>query len=278
VALETHQGERNSLIFSWAEETGARRSEILQVKKTQLPNLDQLARMLDLDEPWSLWVVRKGGTSRELPIPADLVIRALDYIEYERTTIVKRARGLFVGYREPDELFLSSSTGLPLRPDSVTVIGRRMFKKAGIKNANIHRLRARFAVRTIEVLVEAALEETKISPDSSFVETILVKAAELMSHGHPESLRPYLNYVLNRRLQTSDAMTSKHLEAKIRMLRQQVAVVDRRLNQTVELSQAAKAMREGRHVVAARQLRALADSSIRPKVAKNRDVRIHAWG
>ncbi|MDC0434281.1 hypothetical protein OAM69_01405 [bacterium] len=136
--------------YRWAEEAGPRRAELLRLCKSHMLTDDRLAALIERDEPWLLIVKRKGGASKPLHAPVDLIIRTLDYFQFSRREVVEHCQKNIVGYQEPDGIFLSSTIGLVLHPDSVTSIGRRTFRKAGIAQANIHRLRARFAVRAIE--------------------------------------------------------------------------------------------------------------------------------
>jgi len=110
-------------------------------------------------------------------------------------------------------------------------------------------LRARYAVRTIEALVDAVFGGESIGPESSWIETILIKAAEAMGHSNPQSLRPYLTYVLNRRIQTADA-TKAELTARLRQLRLHEGTLVRRLGQQEELQHAARHLEAGRKVEA----------------------------
>lgn len=259
LAVERLQGERDSLMFSWAEEVGSRRAEFLRVCKSHMPTGDVLADLIERDEPWVILVTRKGGKTKPLHVPCDLIIRTQDFIEFGRSEIVNRCQKEIVGYREPEEVFLSSKTGLVLHPDTVTSIGRRAFRQAGIKNANIHRLRARFAVRTIETLVEALFEDKIVGSESSWIETILIKASEMMGQSDPRSLRPYLTYVLNRRIQTSDSTKAKNLASRLRQLRLHEGTVVRRLGQHKDLQEVAKHIQAGRESDAATALRKMAD-------------------
>lgn len=258
VAAREH-GERDSLLLSWAEEAGPRRAEILRVGKSHLPTTNQLAELIEKDEPWLVVVPRKGGNSKQMNVPPDLLIRTLDYIQFGRREIVDQCYSKIVGYREPDEVFLSGSTGLPLHPDTVTSIGRRTFRKAGIKRANIHRLRARFAVRTVETLVDSIFEGKMVGAESSWIETILVKAAESMGHSDPQSLRPYLTYVLNRRLQTADAMKAEKLASRLRSLRLHEETLVRRMGHHQKLHRVAGYIKAGKKAEAANELRRMAD-------------------
>ena len=259
VATELLNGERDSLILSWAEEAGLRRAEFLRLKKSQLPTDDQLSHLIDLDEPWLMEIMRKGGRLKMVNALPDLLIRTLDYIAFSRRTIIDKCLKSIVGYREPAEIFISSTTGMPLHMDSVTSIGGRTFRKAGVKRASIHRLRARFAVRTIETLVDAMFNGEMVGPESAWFETILVKAAEIMGHSNPSSLRPYLNYVLNRRIQLSDATKAEKLASRLRQLTLLEGTLVRRLSEQRELQSAANHLRSGRKDEAAALLRDLAN-------------------
>ena len=256
-ALSLRQGVRDTLILSWAEETGARRVEILRVLKPQIPSLAQLSKLIEADEPCVLLVERKGGAKSRIVAPCDLIVRTIDYIDMERREVVERCKHSIIGYVEPTEVFLSSRTGQVLHPDSVTSIGGRAFRRAGVKRANIHRLRARFAVRLVDTLVEALLEDKSIGPESVWVETILTRAAEMMGHASPQSLRPYLNYVLNRRIQTSGAIQAKTLEDRVRSLRLSETAMMKRISHLPLLQQVADHLRLGRHAEGAEMLKAI---------------------
>lgn len=259
VVADKENGERNSLFMSYAEETGGRRSEILQIGKSHMPTVDQLADLIKNDHAWTIKLKRKGNKLKSLHLPVELIFRTLDFIENERREVVLACRGEFVGYSEPDHIFLSSVTGQVLHPDSVTSIGRDAFMQAGVEDSNIHRLRARFAVRTVETLVDALFAGANIGSHSNWTETILTKTAEMMGHAHTNSLRPYLNDVLNRRIQVADATKEANLESRIRQLELRADASARRLTGNKELHQIARDLSAGNSVRAAAALRRLAD-------------------
>ncbi len=259
VAVEHEHGERDSLLFSWTEEAGPRRAELLRLGKSHMPTDSQLASLIERDESWLISIKRKGGVSKPINAPIDLIIRTLDFIQYGRRDVVEHCQKSIVGYREPDEIFLSGTTGLVLHPDSVTSIGRRAFRKAGIEKANIHRLRARFAVRTIETLVDAIFGGESIGSNSNWIETILIKAAEAMGHSSPQSLRPYLTYVLNRRIQVADATKVEKLASRLRQLRLHEETLVRRLEQHRGLQTIAQQVQAGKKLQAAAALRDIAE-------------------
>lgn len=259
IAAERLYGERDSLMFSWAEEVGPRRAEFMRVGKSHMPTSKQLADLIERDESWTVMVKRKGGGEKPLYVPPDLLIRTLDYIQFGRRAIVLHCLKRIVGYREPDEIFLSSTTGMPLHLDSVTSIGRKTFRKAGVRNSNIHRLRARYAIRTIDTLVDAIFDRDMVGSESSWVETILIKAAELMGHSSPMSLKPYLTYVLNRRISVADAVKAGKLASRLRQLELQEDALVERLEQHKSLQQVASHLKDGRKAEALVVLREITD-------------------
>jgi integrase len=250
-------GVRDSLILSWAEEVGPRRAEIMQLRKSHLPSTEKLGDLIDLDERWPIFVNRKGGGSKPIFVLPDLIIRTLDYIEFERSEVVNRCNYGIVGYREPDEIFLSGRSGMPLHLDSVTSIGRKIFSKAHVGNSSLHRLRARHAVRVIETMVDAIFGEVPIGAESSWVETILTKAAEEMGHTRPQSLKPYLTYVLNRKIQTSDEAKAARLASRLRHFDIQEGIAKRRLEHQAEVHRLSVLISEGRNGEAIDLLRSL---------------------
>lgn len=259
-AMSQEHGERNSLMLSWAEEVGARRAEFLQVKVSDLPSLDQLSDLIERDEPWTVDVVRKGGRNAKILVPTDLILRTWDYVEGSRSEIVRKFKSQTKAYREPDEIFLSSKTGQVLHPDSVTSIGRRLFRCADIRNANVHRLRARYAVRVVETLLDAVFDgQVDIGVGSTWVETILLMASERMGHMSPMSLRPYLNFILQRRINTSDASLVEDRKTKLRQLHLMELTAVKRLAHHSSLADAAQLVSSGNFGGAARSLRMLAD-------------------
>ncbi len=260
LTVERTFGERDSLMLSWVEEAGPRRFEFLQICKSHMPTSDQLVDLIERDEPWVIVLTRKGGKASSINVLPDLLIRTMDFIDNGRRAIVENCHSRIVGYREPDEIFLSSTTGQVLHPDSVTSIGRKNFQKAGIDRASIHRLRARFAVRTIETLLDAVFDGEEIGPQSSWIETILIKAAESMGHASPQSLRPYLTYVLNRRIQAADSTKAERLASRLRQLTHHEGTMVRRMASYADLHRAANHIKGGRADQAADELRRIADS------------------
>jgi len=189
---------RNALMMSWALETGGRVSEIVPIAVSDLPTVYDLQRLLAADFH-VVTVKRKNRGWAELKVPIDLVLRTIDFVENDdarREIIV--ANGL-VGHNDVP-VFLSTR-GHALSTDSVTRICRELFAKAGISKANIHRLRAKYITVVLERCLDAlGLEGQSADVITTWTETVLFMAAELMGHIHPRTLAPYLNSIRSRRV------------------------------------------------------------------------------
>src|SRR5690606_20054089 len=128
--LKAGHGERDTLIAAWAEEAGPRRSEILQLRRSNMPTNEELARLLANEENLEIRIARRKRRSKA-PLSANpyLLMSTLDWIEGGRRKIVAECREKIKGYRDPDEIFISSTTGKVLMPDSVTKIISGAFKR-----------------------------------------------------------------------------------------------------------------------------------------------------
>lgn len=186
---------RNNLIISWALQTGGRVSEILQVKVSDLPSQEALGDVLDGDEI-NIKLKRKNRGESVLRVPVQLVSMTLEYawFDEERCSIAEK-------HGQSDFVFLSEKGGV-LNADSVTRICGAFFVKAQIKNANIHRLRARFITDVIEqCLDDMEAKGQRIDLSSDWSMSILTMAKNMMGHSHVVSLVPYLNEIRVRRIQ-----------------------------------------------------------------------------
>ncbi|MGO8235288.1 tyrosine-type recombinase/integrase [Rhizobium ruizarguesonis] len=191
---------RNILLLDWALQTGARVSEIVQVKIDDLPNDSTIGEYIDRDEEFIVIIVdRKNKGKDSLRVPLDLVLATIDYLSNDADR--KRIIASKQGKANKEHVFLSEKGGV-LTTDSVTRICRPFFRAAEIENANIHRLRARFITEIIErCLDDMAATGQSVDMTSDWSETILTMARARMGHSHIMSLRPYLNEIKVRRIQ-----------------------------------------------------------------------------
>jgi site-specific recombinase XerD len=226
--------ERNMLLYMWAEFAGPRRFEAIQIGRSHLPSRAKIAQLRENGGTHRVIVTRKGkrfGTW-SLEAPADLLDATWDWVEGGLQELLEPFRRIR-GWRQPDEIFLSSQTGKVLHPDSVTKIARLDFAEAGVSNASLHRLRARFAVNIVESELRLMeMSGVSVLPGSALADTLLTRAAARMGQSHKESLRPYLNTVLDRRTRNPShlAIEDDRLEAamlirRLEPLLQQLSVI-----------------------------------------------------
>lgn len=213
-ALKKANGIRDTTILRFAEDMGGRRAEILQIRVNQIPSLEEIDDLAeDEDGWWPIEVLRKGNRREVLRAQPDTLYAVHAYLR-ERSAVVKQMKGK-PGYKEPGELFISGTEGTPLRADSITKIFSAIFKRIGLMDATLHRVRAKFAVDTVETVLDAFLDlGIEFSPGSSWVETVLQQVAIRMGHKDPSSLKHYLTVALERRVRISYAAAEK-TQAKI---------------------------------------------------------------
>lgn len=209
--VEAHlrNSRRNSLLIGWALETGARVSEILQVKRQDLPTEDEIGDLYANGTKFiSVTIHRKNRGESLLYVPLRLVTRTLSYILHDTERKVAAQRSV-AEKKDPSYVFLSEKGGV-LTTDSVTRICGRFFRAVGIKNANIHRLRARFITEVIEQsLDDLVANGQSVDLNSDWTESILTQAQRRMGHSHIMSLRPYLNEIKIRRIQVDGTMSGR---------------------------------------------------------------------
>lgn len=189
------------------EDSGARVSEILQMKASDIPEEDALLEALEKGEScWEVVVVRKGGTEEKLLFSSDALLEARAYLRFRKAlieTVKVRYKKKGKVYTPPPDLFLSER-GTPIQADSVTKIVSTLFRQAGLKNTGIHRIRAKFVIDLIDEILDSYLESgLALDAESAWVETIVQQAAARMGHRSVGSLKHYLHSALERRLRLS---------------------------------------------------------------------------
>ncbi|URI11613.1 site-specific integrase [Aquincola tertiaricarbonis] len=186
------------------EDSGARVCELVQLKIGDIPSEYALLEALDKDDSrWEIELIRKGGRKLKLYFSSDVLLEARFYLKF-RSALITARKITHPDYSPPDDLFLSEKTGLGLKSDSVSKIVSRLFKKIGVKRVGIHRIRAKFAIDTIDrILDEYLASGLGLEAGSAWVDTIIQQAAHLMGHRSTSSLKHYLHDALDRRLRMS---------------------------------------------------------------------------
>jgi len=208
---------RNSLIMSWAEETGLRRLELLSILISDIPALDTIMALQTTGGTYSLTVRNgKGGKVRSVPVSPHLLRMTHEYIFMERQDIVDRYDGRKV---VPDTVFISDQ-GAELHPNSVSNLMNVIFAEAKVRDASLHRLRAVFLTRVVERFMDHVDERGLPVGDT----TVLLRAAQYAGHSNISSLKPYLNKLKQARLDHGFS-TLAELEQHKRLLLRDIAML-----------------------------------------------------
>ncbi|MGO8489795.1 hypothetical protein ACC757_23715 [Rhizobium ruizarguesonis] len=225
--LNSKHSERNSLLYAWAEVTGARRFEVLQLTCAHLPSWEQIDRILEGKLVWSIAVMRKGNRMGKLFPTGELLRRTKLLVEFEREQIVRNC--LKKGVAADLNVFLTDA-GKCLALSTLSGISGLAFRRAGISRSSYHRLRAVYAERTVEWALDGVVQgKIDIGPETMWTEAILMKAATLLDHRSIRSLRHYLNNIINSRIQKSIPNQLHELKAEIAEKKRTAAALDRRI-------------------------------------------------
>jgi integrase len=203
---------RNTLIMSWAEFAGLRRAEVLSLVVSMIPSWDQIDRHEAEEKTFTLSVTGKGRKTRKIAVPPSLMALTRDYIELDRRKLLAKCHERFGG-RAPDAIFLTER-GAALAEGSLSNLWTCTFRRAGVRDASGHRLRAVFLTR----LVEAFSRSDATRADHIDSQSILLRAAEAAGHNHPSSLQPYLHSAMKNRIATEKGEYKRALEQDIALL------------------------------------------------------------
>lgn len=184
---------RDSLILSFYEDVGLRKSEVLSLTVDDIPSWDQIDKAKDINEGFILKITGKGDKIRHVLVPAELMERSREYIEEDRRAVEGKVRKKYSGYISKKALFIGETTGRELNSQYLSRRLSKIMAEAGIEGATPHRIRATY----IETQVEA-----RDGYDSSGhplpAEQVLWKVGELVGHSSAQSTRPYLNKIRSK--------------------------------------------------------------------------------
>ena len=179
--------ERDCLLAEWAEETGPRRMEVLQLTEEHLPDAATVEKAIAAGETLPIKIVGKGQHKRNLMVSPELINRTRRFIAKERKRIFKASKRV----RDPGFIFISQRTGTQMNETYLSRIISAGFGSGKTRRLTLHRLRARYASRMAVSLLEE--QQTKGGLASLREETILFKLAELLGHKNLASLDYYLD-------------------------------------------------------------------------------------
>jgi integrase len=233
---------RDTLALSWMEQTGTRRSEVLTVTVRNIPKWDEIYVLQETGEKKEITIVGKGNKRRSIWAGADLLSQTREYIEEERRAIVNRCRArLGTSFKEPREIFLSSKTGLPLTPDSLSQKLAKAFRKAGVSGSG-HRVRARFLTNLVSNTFECEFERQGSIPDLT---SILLPVAQIAGHSRVESLQPYVAIAKKRSLKQTRAERAATVEEREIAAKRRLSTTLAALSRVKDLRDLVRAVESG---------------------------------
>lgn len=233
---------RDSLVLSWMEQTGVRRAEFMSLKRSQIPDWDGIYALEIKEEKKEITIVGKGGKKRLIWAGSDLLTQTRYYIEIERQAVVDNLRSRNgPTYKNPQEIILSSKTGLPLHPDSLSQKFARAFSKAGVKGSG-HRIRARFLTNLAVNAYERELEKLGSVPD---VMSTLLPVAQIAGHKNIQTLECYLAFAKKRLLQQTAAERASTAEDKAIAAERRLGAALIKVKGIPAMSELAKAIKAG---------------------------------
>lgn len=230
--------ERNHLLIQWYSQVGVRRKEWGHLIVKQIPSWKVIDELFSKSLVYELRLTKtKGGNGRYVGVIPDLLEKTREYIEGPRKEIVHRFKKLKgTAYSEPDEIFLSSKTGLPLKFTPISNLLTSLFKQAGVEGHG-HRLRATYLTRLFDA--EIAAEELRLAthPESKAQidwELVLRKVADRAGHKDIESLRPYLTAAKKRYTRDPGLVDPVTVQQQVDFKQQQLALLENRIAELKE--------------------------------------------
>ncbi|KAA1160224.1 hypothetical protein EU508_10810 [Pseudoalteromonas fuliginea] len=215
-------GTRDSLIFTIYERS-ARRMEALQIKVSDVPDWDEIEEYQAENKIFYVEVTGKRQIDRDLEFLPETMELIREYIENERSVAVSAAKKRDKFYKEPDELFLASTTGKRLNKQYISRRLSGLMKKAGVSGTG-HRVRAKGLTDIV-----AAFDGFDDRGQPKSAQDVLIRAAEKAGHSNPQSLRHYL--ALSRSEGLAAKMNNiellRDLEVKVQTRKKQLKEIDK---------------------------------------------------
>jgi site-specific recombinase XerD len=215
-------GTRDSLIFNIYERS-ARRMEALQIKVSDVPDWDEIEEYQAENKLFYVEVTGKRKIDRDLEFLPETMELIREYIENERADAVNAAKNRSKFYKEPEELFLASTTGKPLNKQYISRRLSGLMKKAGVAGTG-HRVRAKGLTDIV-----AAFDGFDDRGQPKSVQDVLIRAAEKAGHSNPQSLRHYLALSRSEGLaaKLNNIELLRDIEIKIQVRKKQIADIDK---------------------------------------------------
>ncbi len=234
---------RDQIMSQWTEQTGLRAFEICKIKVEDVPSFDDIDALEDADNHHKFLLKGKGRKERFIYVQSDLLTSTREYIEGERAQLVERKKKKGGAYHEPEEVFLSKTTGQPLDSETFSKYVTKAFRKTGVDARN-HDLRAKFITKFIQQKIDNIIKEGS-GWEAIDVDTILLEAAERLGHASIEYLRPYVVLERKRLLAKTPASKADSLDTEITAKKRRLQALTRQVREIELLREAAGKLTEG---------------------------------
>jgi hypothetical protein len=235
---------RNQQLLRWYQQKGLRRFEWAALKLKQLPPKNEVEEACAKFESVRLRLVEtKGGRPQSINVLSELLEQTYEYIVDERAAVVARCKKK-KGYVEPEEVFISSTTGKKLNLRSVSNLLRRIFDEAGVEGHG-HRIRAFFLQSTGNA--EADAEELSVRTSGGRKAGmdwmgVGLRMAEQGRVRHVKSLEPYVGSLRKQHMRAPEQQEYVDLTQAVAALKQERAIEHAKLETA---TRERKAMEEG---------------------------------
>lgn len=180
--------KRTSIILKLLEITGARVSEVANIKVIDIENALIGKNLLKVET-----LKRKEGDHRFIPVNRDKMNEIVTYIKIFRNKIVKNTIG---NHNDHGYLLINERTGKPLTSNTISNDMIRLRKLAQIdQQVCAHMFRHRFITNMFIKLMETYDLENKDSFKNALIdlETLKVHIKEISGHKNIESLDHYIH-------------------------------------------------------------------------------------
>ena len=197
--------------------------EALQIKVSDVPDWDEIEEYQAENKLFYVEVTGKRKIDRDLEFLPETMELIREYIENERADAVNAAKNRSKFYKEPEELFLASTTGKPLNKQYISRRLSGLMKKAGVAGTG-HRVRAKGLTDIV-----AAFDGFDDRGQPKSVQDVLIRAAEKAGHSNPQSLRHYLALSRSEGLaaKLNNIELLRDIEIKIQVRKKQIADIDK---------------------------------------------------
>ena len=200
---------RNLCLIETLEQTGARRSEVLLLKVSDVKNA---LKSTDISPSLKIFNLKKlfDNTYRYIPVPRIFLLNLNSYIRKYRTSIIKK-----LNIEDHDYVFINHKNGKPLSPDTLTTYINSWKKNSGVTgDAMAHMFRHRFITEQLKCILNDYSNKNPevLNELLTNTELLTLELLEWTGHSSIESVKPYVHLALSdfiRKHNISDLFTKK---------------------------------------------------------------------